>query len=91
MKKASSVLRNYEGYREEAIRLFKRWSSQGHRPIKLVRFSGVLPNRDQWRAELGYNYVALFTIAAETLLGNIWEEDVVVSIKNGDFLGRVLK
>ena len=91
MKKASSVLRNYEGYRNEAIRHFKRWSLQYDRPIKLVRFGGVLPNRDQWRAELGYNYVALFTITAETLLGNIWEEDVVVSIKNGDFLGRVLK
>ena len=85
MKKASSILMNYDSYKLQAVTCFKSWSSQCERPIKMVKFGGVLPNRDQWVEEtLGYKYVALFTVVAETLLGNIWEEDFLIPIKNED-------
>lgn len=87
MKKAESVLRNFESYKLEAIACFKGWSVQCERPIKLVRFGGVLDNRDQWVEEtLGYKHVALFTISAETLLGNIWEEDFLIPVRDGDVI-----
>lgn len=87
MKKAESVLRNFERYKLEAVICFKSWSSQCERPIKLVTFGGILNNRDQWVEEtLGYKYVALFTIAAETLLGNIWEKDFLIPVKDEDVI-----
>lgn len=87
MKKAEFILRNFECYKFEAIACFKNWSSQCERPIKLVRFHGILNNRDQWVEEtLGYKYVALFTISAETLLGNIWEEDFLIPVKDEDVI-----
>lgn len=92
MKKAESVLKDFESYKLKAITCFKSWSSQCERPIKLVRFGGILKNRDQWVEEtLGYKYVALFTISAETLLGNIWEEDFLIPVKNGDAIGKPVR
>ena len=85
MKRASSILMNYDSYKLQAVTCFKSWSSQCERPIKMVKFCGVLPNHDQWVEEtLGYKYVALFTVVAETLLGNIWEEDFLIPIENRD-------
>lgn len=89
MKKAASILKDFERYKLEAITCFKCWSSQCERPIKLVRFGGILDNRDQWVEEtLGYKYVALFTIAAETLLGNIWEEDFLIPVNDEDVVQK---
>lgn len=89
MKKAESVLKNFEHYKFEAIVYFKAWSSQCERPIKLVRFGGILKNRDQWVEEtLGYKYVALFTIVVETLFGNIREEDFLIPVPDEDVIGK---